>query len=217
MYSHEHDISLSTDICLIIPWTVLCCTGYINNFICYIFAVLCKLEPDLVTLDIDLLCYKCKSTANVKWLASSDGEFLVAVCDQLGQFFCFTLNWDVFCCKESDLVVCLAKCTPWIVFIRNVLDCCGIDECFLSDCPRVSHHDVQRFWSYIIIDVVIESCERCLIPYEIRCTACVHNGTSYFMCTRFCDLLHEVETDIIGWICHLDLHSVWEVDDRVWS
>ena len=68
-----------------------------------IFSVLVELEPDFLTVNIDLLGFKSVALAEVKGFAGSDSVLVIAVKNELGELVSVVgFQRDVLVCEETD-------------------------------------------------------------------------------------------------------------------
>jgi len=216
VYSQNNNIIFATNvICFVVPGFVIevVSRSCIVNIIIKEYAVLCELEPYLVTVNIDLLWCECKALTEIECLTDTHGVFLIVVKDQLGKDCRVTVNWNVFLCKEADLFKFLTGICPTCVGVSDILDVCGVNNCILSNCSACVG-DFQLFGSYIVIDVVEETCEGSFIPHV--CSVSFNNSSSDLIGAWFCDLFEEEETEIIA-VSYLDLQGLRNVDCAIFA
>jgi len=156
--SHDDYIIFAAYIILfIVPGAVLNIgVSYCNDLIVKVYAVFAQLEPDLVTLNIDLLWRNCVAFSKVKGLTYSQSVLVIAVKYKLGEYIWLVVYWYIFYCKEAHLWI---SSIPVIILVSYLLDGGCVYKCIFCDCPGTGYSNGHLFRCYVCIQVVVEACE----------------------------------------------------------
>jgi len=159
MGSHDDYIIFAAYIILfVVPGAVLNIgVSYCKDLVIKVCAVLGQLEPDLVTIYIDLLGCDCIALSEVKGLTDSQSVLVVAVKQELGQNIRLAVHWHIFLCKEAHLGV--LSC-PVIVCVAYFLDSGCVYKSVVPDGPWIINQgDPHGLGTNVVVNIIIESCE----------------------------------------------------------
>jgi len=168
----------------------------IDDFVIYIFSVLVEFEPDLITVNIDLLGLERVAFTEVKGFAGFDGVLVIAVKNKLGEFVSAVgFQWDVFLGKEANNWI-LVPVKAWlIIFVVNIFNGGRVDEATLLNYISFKIRNTEVFCFNIVIKVVVEACKVACVP--VSCSR--GNTTSYFISSGLSDFLCKIEPEHIAW------------------
>ncbi len=131
-----------------------------DNFIINEFFILGEFEPDLLTIDIDLLGFNSVALAEIEFLSGSDCVLVIAVKDELCKLVSLgRFQRDIFFCEETDHAVVIPSSSWFVIFICYLLNSSGIDKPTLSNYIAVVSCNIingKSFSCDVVINIIVE-------------------------------------------------------------